>query len=108
MLKLKQPLLLTLIGSVLLGAFAACADKGPCEPSPEAARKFLKLRGYEFDEPSFFAPLPPPTRWRSTALWRQALTLTRATTMAPTCVSKTMKALPPPAGLQRMDAVTRL
>src|SRR5436853_5192730 len=39
---------------VLLGAAAACADKEPFEPTPEAAKKFLKLRGYDFDEPSFF------------------------------------------------------
>src|ERR1041385_3318131 len=34
--------------------FSACADEGPSEATPEATKKFLKLRGYEFDEPSFF------------------------------------------------------
>src|SRR5213080_2084991 len=31
-----------------------CACEGAEEPTPEAARRFLKLRGYEFDEASFF------------------------------------------------------
>src|SRR5436853_7930940 len=31
-----------------------CAREGAEKPTPEAARRFLKLRGYEFDEPSFF------------------------------------------------------
>jgi len=31
-----------------------CACEGAEKPTPEAARRFLKLRGYEFDEPSFF------------------------------------------------------
>ena len=34
--------------------FSACADEGPSEATPEATKKFLKLRGYEFDEASFF------------------------------------------------------
>ena len=40
--------------STMLCVLAGCADKEGFEPTPEAARRFLKLRGYEFDEPSFF------------------------------------------------------
>ena len=35
-------------------AFCLCSCEGAEKPTPEAARRFLKLRGYEFDEPSFF------------------------------------------------------
>jgi ankyrin repeat protein len=38
---------------VLMCCFAGCAGN-EAEPTPEAARRFLKLRGYEFDERSFF------------------------------------------------------
>ena len=38
----------------LLCCFSACADSGTDAPTPEAAKRFLKLRGYEFDQPSFF------------------------------------------------------
>jgi len=31
-----------------------CARSGADRPTPEAAKRFLKLRGYEFDEKSFF------------------------------------------------------
>ena len=47
---LKSALLIV----VLCSGFSACADNGASEPTPEAAKRFLKLRGYEFDEPSFF------------------------------------------------------
>ena len=54
MLKLKKPSPLILIFCAMLSVVAGCADKEPFEPTPEAAKKFLKLRGYEFDGPSFF------------------------------------------------------
>lgn len=38
----------------LLMYLSACAASGTGQPTPEAAREFLKLRGYEFDEQSFF------------------------------------------------------
>jgi ankyrin repeat protein len=37
---------------LLLFCLTACANEG--EPTPEAARRFLQLRGYEFDNASFF------------------------------------------------------
>src|SRR5207302_9496480 len=40
---------------IILGlALCLCSCEGAEKPSPEAAKRFLKLRGYEFDEPSFF------------------------------------------------------
>jgi ankyrin repeat protein len=54
MLKVRKRQLLILIVSLILGAVAACADREALEPTPEASKKFLKLRGYEFDVPSFF------------------------------------------------------
>src|SRR3954462_19461 len=54
MRQMKTSLPVIVIACVLLGAVASCADKEPFEPTPDAAKKFLKLRGYEFDEPSFF------------------------------------------------------
>jgi ankyrin repeat protein len=39
---------------ILLSCLAGCANEGPSEPTPEAARRFLQLRGYEFDQASFF------------------------------------------------------
>jgi len=51
---MKRSLPAIVIACVLLGAGGACADREPFEPTPDAAKKFLKLRGYEFDEPSFF------------------------------------------------------
>src|ERR1041385_2249213 len=54
MRQMKRRLWSIVIACVMLGAGAACADKEPYEPTPEAARRFLKLRGHEFDEPSFF------------------------------------------------------
>lgn len=43
---------------LIIAAFfilSACSISGPEKASPEAAQRFLKLRGYEFDEPDFFA-----------------------------------------------------
>src|ERR1043166_2651706 len=45
---------LVVIAIATLCALTACAAKEDYEPTPEAAKRFLKLRGYEFDEPSFF------------------------------------------------------
>ena len=45
------------IKAVLLAAvclLSACAERESYEASPEAAKRFLKLRGYDFDEASFF------------------------------------------------------
>ena len=39
----------------LASCLCACAQGGSDQPTPEAARRFLKLRGYEFDIKSFFA-----------------------------------------------------
>jgi len=39
---------------VLLAGVSGCADGGSSEPTPEAAKRFLQLRGYEFNEASFF------------------------------------------------------
>src|SRR5437660_8411990 len=41
---------------IILGlALCLCSCEGGAEkPTPEAAKRFLKLRGYEFDEKSFF------------------------------------------------------
>ena len=39
----------------LTSCLCACAQGGSDQPTPEAARRFLKLRGYEFDNNSFFA-----------------------------------------------------
>jgi hypothetical protein len=33
---------------------AACAESVTDQPTPEAAKRFLKLRGYDFNEESFF------------------------------------------------------
>src|SRR6476660_3026411 len=32
-----------------------CTDQQPTKPTPEAAKQFLKLRGYEYDEASFLS-----------------------------------------------------
>ena len=39
----------------LTSCLCACAYGGSDQPTPEAAKRFLKLRGYEFDNKSFFA-----------------------------------------------------
>ena len=39
----------------LLCCLCACAEPGSEEPTPEAAKRFLKLRGYNFDGQSFIA-----------------------------------------------------
>ena len=40
---------------IILGlALCLCSCEGAEKPTPEAAKRFLKLRGYEFDEQSFF------------------------------------------------------
>jgi len=44
----------TLLLMLLLVCFTACAGDKANQPTPEAAKRFLKLRGYEFDEKSFF------------------------------------------------------
>src|SRR5256885_11816829 len=49
-LKLIQVALL----AAILCSLAACSDALPDEPTPEAAKQFLQLRGYQFDEKSFF------------------------------------------------------
>lgn len=38
----------------LLAGLCACADSGS-PPTPDAAKRFLKLRGYNFDQESFFS-----------------------------------------------------
>ncbi len=45
-----------LVGPLIILAITlcVCACEGAEKPTPEAARRFLKLRGYEFDESSFF------------------------------------------------------
>lgn len=47
-------ILLSITVLVLVGLLSACSETGSSEPTPEAAKRFLQLRGYEFDEPSFF------------------------------------------------------
>src|SRR5260221_12259368 len=41
----------------LLACLCACAEPGSEQPTPEAAKRFLKLRGYNFDERSFFSAI---------------------------------------------------
>ena len=40
--------------AAILCSLTACSDALPDEPTPEAAKQFLQLRGYQFDEKSFF------------------------------------------------------
>jgi len=40
---------------VLLSCLGACAERGSEQPTPEAAKRFLQLRGYNFDGPSFIS-----------------------------------------------------
>jgi hypothetical protein len=51
---MNNPHLKTLSLLVLLSCLAGCVNEGPSEPTPEAAKRFLQLRGYEFDQASFF------------------------------------------------------
>lgn len=46
--------LVRVLSFCLLFGLAACAKTGSDQPSPEAAKRFLLLRGYEFNEESFF------------------------------------------------------
>src|SRR6266478_443526 len=41
----------------LLCCLCACSEPGSEQPTPEAAKRFLKLRGYNFDERSFFSAI---------------------------------------------------
>jgi ankyrin repeat protein len=45
----------TLLVIGLLFCLCACAKPGSDRPTPEAAKRFLKLRGYEFDDQSFLS-----------------------------------------------------
>src|SRR5258708_31506398 len=40
---------------VLLSCLGACAAPGSEQPTPEAAKRFLQLRGYNFDDRSFIS-----------------------------------------------------
>ena len=42
--------------AVILCSLSACSEALPDEPTPEAAKQFLQLRGYQFDEKSFSQP----------------------------------------------------
>ncbi|MGZ8848200.1 MAG: ankyrin repeat domain-containing protein [Pyrinomonadaceae bacterium] len=46
--------LLKISALALLLCLSACADVPEVPPTPEAAKRFLKLRGYDFNEESFF------------------------------------------------------
>jgi uncharacterized protein len=45
----------TILLVTILLSLPACGQSGGKKPTPEAAKQFLKLRGYEFDEKSFLA-----------------------------------------------------
>jgi ankyrin repeat protein len=45
----------TVLAFLVLFSLAACADSAPTKPTPEAAKQFLKLRGYDYDEESFLS-----------------------------------------------------
>ena len=49
----KVTLYLLIVGGLLVST--ACTEPSSGKPAPEAAQQILKLRGYEFDEKSFFA-----------------------------------------------------
>lgn len=49
----KKHLPLAVVG--LLFSFSACAGPEYSQPTPEASKRFLKLRGYNFDDQSFLA-----------------------------------------------------
>jgi uncharacterized protein len=40
--------------AICLVVVSGCVERGPAQATPEAAKKFLKLKGYDFDEASFF------------------------------------------------------
>src|SRR6185295_16445379 len=44
-----------ILALLLLFNFYGCGDSEPTKPTPEAAKQFLKLRGYDFDDQSFLA-----------------------------------------------------
>src|SRR6266403_1230590 len=47
---------LALLLSGVLLCLCACVDEpGSDQPAPEASKRFLKLRGYDFDVPAFFS-----------------------------------------------------
>ena len=49
-----QKIIVTMVVVGSLGLLTGCAPLA-AKPSPEAAKQFLKLRGYNFDEKSFLA-----------------------------------------------------
>ena len=51
---IKKAHLRLLIVSLLL-CFCACAEPGSDQPTPEASKRFLRLRGYSFDDQSFLS-----------------------------------------------------
>src|SRR3977135_1651134 len=50
----KKKHLPLLIASLLL-CLCACSEPGADQPTPEASKRFLKLRGYNFDDQSFLS-----------------------------------------------------
>src|ERR1700704_5945451 len=46
---------LLIVGILLSLCACAAPEPGSDQPTPEAARRFLKLRGYEFDDQSFLS-----------------------------------------------------
>jgi ankyrin repeat protein len=52
---IKRIHLTFLLSALLLFLCACVTEPGSDQPAPEAARRFLKLRGYDFDVPSFFS-----------------------------------------------------
>ena len=46
---------LKVLSVALLFCLCACAEPGDDQPTPEASRRFLKLRGYGFDDQSFLS-----------------------------------------------------
>jgi ankyrin repeat protein len=54
-------LIVALVTAAVL--FAGCAQSKNDKPNPEAAKQLLKLRGYEFDVPSFFAAADATDVW---------------------------------------------
>ena len=54
MRQIKTSRLITVMLLAAVCLLSACAERESYEASPEAAKRFLKLRGYDFDEASFF------------------------------------------------------